>query len=396
MRVLMYGWEFPPKNKGGLGVACKGIVDGLLNHNVDIHLVLPNSESSNHGQLQITSTSEKIFSKTYIHSSLEPYSSTNSPKVSQTFHKVNESKEIYSQNLFEEVEKYKHSAGSLAKKVKHDVIHAHDWMTYPAAIKAKEHSGKPLVTHIHATEIDRCGKNPNPLIHEIEKLGFEHADKIIAVSEFTKKKIIEHYKIPAEKIEVVHNSIIKEFQDHQRTAYLKNKKNVLFLGRITMQKGPEYFIKAASRVLEIEPTVNFIMAGDGDMLGQMVTLSHELKIQDNIIFTGFLRGNDIDKAFQSADVFVMPSVSEPFGLVALEAIHNGTPVIMSKQSGVAETIPNSLKVDFWDTDEIANQILMTLKYQALSNELTKMSKHDLNRLSWHGQTKKIKDIYHTI
>lgn len=388
MRVLMYGWEFPPKNQGGLGVACEGIVKGLLNHGVNIHLVLPTAEGVSSQGFSITdlSTSSKKIS---INSSLKAYLN-----AAQYFEYVSTLKnKQYGRDIFEEVERYKLAAGSVAEKVEHDIIHAHDWLTYPAAIEAKRISGKPFVAHIHATEIDRSGENPHPVIFAIEKLAFETADKIIAVSEYTKRKIVHHYKIPGNKISVVHNAVTKEFKKVQTEHFSPDKKKVLFLGRITMQKGPEYFLYAAKKVLELEPETLFIMAGDGDMMGRMIHLAIDLGIHQNVLFTGFLRGTDIDRAFQSANLFVIPSVSEPFGIVALESIKNGTPVLISKQSGASEVIPNMLKVDFWDVDEMANKMIAALRYEPMTDDLKYLSRRDLEKLSWEKQGKKIKDIY---
>jgi glycosyltransferase involved in cell wall biosynthesis len=388
MRVLMYGWEFPPKNQGGLGVACEGIVKGLLNHGINVHLVLPTAEGVSTQGFSVTDISNSS-KKISIKSSLKAYLDT-----AQYLEYISTLKnKQYGRNIFEEVERYKTAAGSLAKEIEHDIIHAHDWLTYPAAMEAKRISGKPFVAHIHATEIDRSGENPHPAIFAIEKLAFEMADRIIAVSEYTKRKIVQHYKIPGNKISVVHNAVTKEFKKIQTEQFSPDKKKVLFLGRITMQKGPEYFLYAAKKVLELEPETLFIMAGDGDMMGRMIHLAIELGIHQNVLFTGFLRGTDIDRAFQSANLFVIPSVSEPFGIVALESIKNGTPVLISKQSGASEVIPNMLRVDFWDIDEMANKIIAALRYEPMTDDLKYLSGRDLEKLSWEKQGEKIKDIY---
>ncbi len=393
MKVLMYGWEFPPKNSGGLGVACHGIVHGLLDNNTEVNLVLPYMASQSQGKFQIINSSPTL-KKYRIASTISAYQT---PKTHlETYINNKNTGQLYSSDLFTEVKRYQHEAGSIAKDVDHDVIHAHDWMTYPAAIEAKKHSGKPFIAHIHATEKDRSGENPHPLIHQIEKMGFEHADQIIAVSEFTKQKIIEHYQVDPTKIVVIHNAVANKFAQRTTHQFRQGQNTVLFLGRITMQKGPEYYLGAAKRVLELEPQTNFLMAGSGDMMAQMINYSIELGIEKNVIFTGFLRGQDIDRAFQSADVFVMPSVSEPFGIAALEAIANGTPVIVSKQSGVNEVIPNMLNVDFWDTEEMANKIIAVLRNPALQNTLREHATHDLQSLDWSKQAKKIKDLYHNL
>lgn len=390
-KVLMFGWEFPPRNQGGLGVACHGIVNGLVEEGVKVHLVLPSAEGIKSSKFKIHDASKKLI-KVKIDSSLLAYCTP------ETYKSLVESENygIYGKDLFGEVERYKHKAGRFGAVVEHDIIHAHDWMTYPAAIEAKKYSGKPLVMHIHATEFDRSGVGLNQYIYEIEKMGFEHADKIIAVSEYTKQKVVEHYGIDPDKIVVIHNATTQKFSDMQVSDFNKDRKNVLFLGRVTMQKGPEYFVRAARKVVDFEPDVNFIMAGDGDMLGRVINEALDLGLEHHMIFTGFLRGEDVDKAFQNADLFVMPSVSEPFGLVALESIQNGTPVLVSNQAGVSEVIPNMLRVDFWDVDEMANKIIMALRYPEIREELTNRSKQDLAGHTWRKQASKIKDLYHTL
>lgn len=390
----MYGWEFPPHTQGGLGVACEGIVKGLLRHGVNVNLVLPSADPAAHTskeKLRIIGTSNN-FQQIKISSGLSPYQGAQEYVVNSVGKKMS----VYGSSLWEEVQRYAEKAGVLAQNINHDVIHAHDWMTYPAASMAKKHSNKAFIAHIHATEFDRSGDNPDPLIVELERLGFEAADKIIAVSAFTKEKIVKHYSIDPDKIVVIHNAVTKKIQKMQAVEFRTGRKTVLFLGRMTMQKGPEYFLQAAKKALEVEPHINFLMVGTGDMFSRMIHFAHELGIERHILFAGFLAGNDIDKAFQSAHLFVMPSVSEPFGIAALEAIKHGVPVIISHNAGVSEVIPNMLKVDFWDTDEMANKIVMALRYKVLTDELTTLARRDLGKLSWHQQAEKIKDLYHAL
>jgi len=254
----------------------------------------------------------------------------------------------------------------IAREEEHDIIHAHDWMTYQAAINAKKTSKKPLVVHLHATEFDRTGGNPDPRISHVEWQGLKEADKVITNSNYSKENIITHYKIPADKIDVVHWGI----DDAEIPKYdVKKDKTVLFLGRMTIQKGPDYFIEVAKKVLDYEPHTKFIVVGDGDMLPKIINRTAELDIADKVTFTGALAGDDVHKAFQTADLYVMPSVSEPFGLVALESLKNGTPILISKQSGVSEVIKNALKTDFWDLNEMTNKIVAVLRHQALQEEL---------------------------
>lgn len=267
-------------------------------------------------------------------------------------------------------------------------------MAYKAGINAKKATGKPLVVHIHATEFDRGGGNGvNQYVYDIEKEGFENADVICAVSNFTKNKIVEHYGVNPAKVKVVHNAV--EFTDFKEDIkkHKKDDKVVLFLGRITLQKGPEYFVHAAEKVLEKEPNTKFIVAGSGDMMPMMINLAAEKGLGSKMLFAGFLKGDDIDRAYKIADLYVMPSVSEPFGITPLEAMRNGTPVLMSKQSGVSEVVSHCLKVDFWDVEDMANKMLAALKYPALHNCLKENGSREIKKFSWNEPAKKCIDAY---
>ena len=312
-------------------------------------------------------------------------------------------KNFYGSDFFNEVLRYGHNAQKIAKKENFDIIHAHDWLSFPAGIAAKNISGKPLVVHIHATEFDRTGSNPNPVVYAIEKIGMEKADAVVAVSQFTKNKIIENYGIVPEKIKVVHNAINPNYFDQDTGSPntlldLKKagKKIVLFVGRITLQKGPDYLVRAAQKVLQFNPNVVFIMAGSGDMTRQIIEMAANMGIADKFLFAGFLQGNDLKKAYAAADLFVLPSVSEPFGLVALESLTLKTPILVSKQSGIAEIIQNALKVDFWDVDEIANKILACLTYQGLGATLQEESHKELKKVSWEKSAQKCVEIYNSL
>jgi glycosyltransferase involved in cell wall biosynthesis len=277
------------------------------------------------------------------------------------------------------------------------VIHAHDWLTYKAGINAKKISGKPLIVHVHATEFDRTGGNSiNQDVYRLEKEGMDYADKIITVSNYTKNMVVANYGIDPRKIEVVHNAV--EFTDFRwPDAKIKDGiKTVLFLGRITLQKGPDYFVYAAKRISDIYPNVRFIVVGSGDMQPFMIKKSAELGISDRMIFAGFMQGDDVDKAFQMADVYVMPSVSEPFGITPLEALRNHVPVIISKQSGVSEVLRNALKVDFWDIDEMTNKVVSVLKYSELHEELRDNGVDEVRKFSWDNPAGKCMDIYHNL
>lgn len=295
----------------------------------------------------------------------------------------------YGGDLFGDAERYARLCVALAVHEDFDVIHAHDWLTYPAGAAVARVTGKPLLVHVHSTEYDRSGDNINRACYEIERAGMHAADRVLAVSQLTRSICVDKYGVPEEKIDVVYNGIDRtDQQPPNGTEIEPNDKIVLFLGRITMQKGPEYFIAAAKRVLEKMDNVKFIVAGSGDMALRMVELAAAMGIGHKVLFTGFLRGKDVDRVFRLADCYVMPSVSEPFGLAALEAIHHDVPVILSKTAGAAEVLTHVLKVDFWDTDEMANKIVAVLRHPPLSQTLREHGRIELRRLTWSGAAEK--------
>ncbi len=410
----MFGWEFPPLVSGGLGTACAGLTKGLDNIGVDVTFVVPNSNkdiSNSHVNLviadQISAKDKKNnINIRVIDSLLIPYMGPEqyTKQINITNLKNSDGiknldgKSVYGKNLFQEVYRYSEKAKVISSDHNFDVIHCHDWMTYPAGINAKKVSGKPLVVHIHATEFDRTGGNPNQAIYNLELEGFREADRILAVSEFTKNRVVNNYGIDASKVQVVHNAV--EFNnktgDNESVKINRNDKIVLFLGRITLQKGPEYFLYAAKRVLEYDPNVKFVVAGSGDMEQFIIHKSEELGLSDNFIFKGFLKGSDIDDAYRMADLFVMPSVSEPFGITPLESMMNKTPVIISNQSGVSEVINHCLKVDFWDIDEMANKILGVLRFRELHNELRDHGSIEVNKFNWNEPASKCLAVYNEL
>ncbi len=285
----------------------------------------------------------------------------------------------------------------LCKDKRFDVIHSHDWMTYPAGMALARVTGKPLVTHIHSTEFDRSGEHVHQAVYDIERRGMHAAIRVIAVSQLTKGIVSERYGVDEKKVEVVYNGI--ESHDASRLNGMKIRpgdKIVLFLGRITMQKGPEYFIGAAKRVLEKVDNVKFLVAGSGDMARRMIELAAEMGIGSRVLFTGFLRGKDVERIFQMADLYVMPSVSEPFGIAPLEALVNGTPALISKQSGVSEVLTHALKVDFWDVDEMANKIVAVLRHPPLRQTLREHGEMDVRRLTWEGAAERCLQVYRSV
>jgi len=401
MKVLMFGWEFPPFNTGGLGTACYGLTRGLHKKGTEVVFVLPHADPSIKADFVkiMPADISKGIQKIGINSLIKGYMDSRSyyNEYQKNFIRFGNKKNsiVYGENLFEEVQRYAQKAKDVALLEDHDIIHAHDWMTYLAGIEAKKASGKPLVVHIHATEFDRTGDNPNQYVYDIEKKGFEFADKIVAVSKLTKNRVIKHYGIDPNKIEVVHNAV--DFNDNKFSQsdfkIKKDEKVVLFLGRITIQKGPDYFVYAAKKVLETNPNVKFIIAGSGDMEPFIIEKVAEMGIGDKVLFTGFLRGKDIDRAYQMANLYVMPSVSEPFGITPLEAMRNNTPVLISKQSGVSEVINHCLKVDFWDIDQLANKIISVLEYPELHECLVENGYNEVKKFNWEIPAEKCIQVY---
>lgn len=420
MKVLMFGWEFPPFISGGLGTACYGITEGLTEHDVDVVFVVPRMkgrrEKSSARMIDGSKVrlsegdSQKIIESLHIQpvdAFLIPYMTEASYREalkksvavqneddSEGEEKENKPWTHYGPDLYAEVFRYGKIARYIAKKESFDVIHVHDWMTIPAGIESKKETGKPLVVHIHALESDRSSGRINERIYGIEREGMVHADRVIVVSHYTKRKIVDQYGIPHSKISVVHNAVTHS-ELRQRYPIVKdpNSPCVLFLGRMTSQKGPEYFLEAARKILEKNDTIRFIMAGSGDMLDDLKKKTIQLRIQKNVSFTGFLRGADVEEAYAMSDLYVMPSVSEPFGISALEAIMYDVPVIVSKRSGVCEIMSNCPKVDFWNTDELAEKIMTILENDDLRNEIVTKCKDELKHINWKIAGEKIIHVY---
>jgi glycosyltransferase involved in cell wall biosynthesis len=303
---------------------------------------------------------------------------------------------MYGSDLVGDSERYATLVVAMARGEDFDVIHAHDWLTYPAGVALAKVTGKPLVVHVHSTEFDRAGSNVNQRVYDIERAGMQAADQVVAVSQLTRTICVSRYGVAASKVHVVHNGVDREESQPAGDVKIESgDKLVLFLGRITMQKGPEYFIAAAKRVLEKVQNVKFVLAGSGDMAERMIELAANIGIGHKVIFTGFLRGKDVQRVFDMADCYVMPSVSEPFGIAALEAIHHDVPVILSKQSGAAEVLTHALKVDFWDIDEMANKIVAVLRHPPLSQTLREHGEFELRRLTWDGAAAKCVEVYET-
>ena len=395
----MFGWEFPPFNSGGLGVACEGLSKALSSSGIDLTFVLPFKIpiSISWCRFVFANESDEFIDDEKITSLFSGYQS----------HTINtcagEKKyglpSAISNSLMARVRAYTLKAGTIAKKNKHDVIHAHDWLTYPAGIAAKETSGKPLVVHVHATEFDRSGSDSvNKEIFDIEREGFRQADAIVTVSDWTKKKVVDKYGIPAKKVKVVHNGI--EFKDnasiieHNLDKLKKDgNKIVLFVGRITLQKGPDYFVDMAEKVLMYEPNTFFVVSGSGDMEGEMIRKVANRGLSNKFIFCGFLRDKDLARVYRAADMFVMPSVSEPFGLVPLEAMSSDIPVLVSKESGVSEVLSTALKSHFWDIDDMADKVVSVLRHKKLSNHLSVNGREEVKTIHWKKAANSLIELY---
>lgn len=426
MKVLMFGWEFPPHISGGLGTASFGLTRGMSTiPGLDIIFVVPKAYGDEDqskmrligaGDVSLD-TKRMSFSSllgdiSYIevNSKLIPYHSPEEYEtlVNKAEHKnkkfihTNLGGKIvfsggYGQNLYDEIANYALVASQIAMENEHDIIHAHDWLTYPAGIAAKNTSGKPLVIHVHATDFDRSGGSVNPTVFEIEKQGMHLADKIIAVSNLTRNTIIEKYGIDASKVTTVYNAV-EPLAAKDKIAMKRgiNDKVVTFLGRVTLQKGPEYFIQAAEKVLRKMENVRFVMAGSGEMLERMIHWTASMGITDRFHFTGFLKGDDVFRMFSISDVYVMPSVSEPFGISPLEAMQSNVPVVISNQSGVAEILKYAIKTDFWDVDAMADAIYGLLNYPSLSETFIKYGKAEVDNMKWENSAKNVYSIYNEL
>ena len=440
MRVFMLGWEFPPLISGGLGTACYGLTKSLSRQQVEITFVLPkpvSGEFPEHMNIVAPQAAAAAYgdrspdsvSSTYTYTQDVDFENVTFKAVPAQFHSPypdslqmdaqtqhassiisklsqkigmsttqgsghtngnsggsshNGAGNNYQGDLIQDANRYASLCVDLAKDQEFDVIHAHDWLTFPAGIAVSKATGKPLVVHVHSTEVDRAGAIGSH-IYQVEREGVHYADRVIAVSHYTRSILQRRYDISPDKIDVIYNGIepqIKTLPCSPRSSIKNADKIVLYLGRITMQKGPEYFIEAAEKVLTKIDNVKFVMAGSGDMIESVVKLAAAAGIAHKILFTGFLNGDAVKKIYQMADLYVMPSVSEPFGIAPLEAISHDVPVIISKQSGVSEVIRHALKVDFWDTDEMANKIISVLKHPPLGRTLRKNAEDEVKQLTW--------------
>ena len=435
MRVFMLGWEFPPFISGGLGTACYGLTKAMSSIGTDIMFVLPRPVAtpfSTHvklvspragSSLALPSTEfrldefDRVTFRAVNAALTDPYQTDDDyirrrqaeqlrlaghtpvePAAGETYappRTPGAAGANYAGDLFNEVQRYASLAAEIARGESFEVVHAHDWMTFPAGLAVAGIKGVPLVVHVHSTEFDRAGANIDQRIYDIERRGMHGAIKVIAVSYLTKNLITHHYGVNGDKVEVVYNAIDVNGNgfDEEQYKIHKDEKIVLFLGRITMQKGPEYFLAAAKKVLEVMDNVKFVMAGSGDMIRRTIEMAAAMGIGHKVLFTGFLRGGDVEKVFKMADLYVMPSVSEPFGIAPLEAMSHDVPVIISKQSGVAEMLTHALKVDFWDINEMANKIIAVLRHPPLASTLRQHGSFEVRRLSWTDSARACVQVY---
>lgn len=412
----MFGWEFPPHILGGLGTASYGLTKGMHeNGNMDITFVIPKPwGDEERGFANIVGANSvpvawRDVNMDYVQSRIgnvmDPqlyFDLRNHIYADFNYMGTNDLGCIefsgrYPDNLLEEINNYSIVAGVIARTIPCDVIHSHDWLTYPAGIHAKQVTGKPLVIHVHATDFDRSRGNVNPTVFSIEKDGMNNADHIITVSNLTRQTVIEKYGISPDKVTTVHNAV-EPLNEEIRSIKMKKGKDkvVTFLGRITMQKGPEYFVEAAAKVLQKTHNVRFVMAGSGDMMEKMIHLAADRDIADRFHFTGFLKGRQVYEMLAASDVYIMPSVSEPFGISPLEAMQMGVPSIISKQSGCAEILENVIKIDYWDINAMADAIYSIIKYPAMYNHLRDRGLAEIDTIQWKKAGAKVIDIYHKV
>ena len=412
----MFGWEFPPHILGGLGTASYGLTKGMHNcGNMDITFVIPKpygDEEKGFANIigaNSTPVAWRDVDYDYVANRLgkvmDPqlyFQLRDHIYADFNYMRLNDLGCIefsgrYPDNILEEINNYSIVAGVIARTVPCDVIHSHDWLTYPAGIHAKNVTGKPLVIHVHATEFDRSRGKPNPTVFGIEKDGMNNADHIITVSDLTRRTVIEKYGIDPAKVTTVHNAVIPLSDEILNLPKRESKDKVItFLGRITMQKGPEYFVEAAAKVLQKNKNVRFVMAGGGDMEAAMIRLAAKRDIADRFHFTGFLRGKEVYQMFKDSDVYVMPSVSEPFGISPLEAMEMGVPSIISKQSGCAEILNNVIKTDYWDIDAMADAMHSIITNPALHKTLSEDGIEEIKGITWEKAGKKVIDIYNQV
>ena len=415
MKALMFGWEFPPHILGGLGTASYGLTRGMAQQkDLEITFVIPKPYGDeDQSFLKIIGACNvpvvwKENSWDHVNNRIGHIMHPDEyfwyrDHIRYDFRRIGtnelgciEFSGRYPDNLIQEIGNYEAVAGVLAHSLTFDVIHSHDWLTYPAGIFAKQITGKPLVIHVHATDFDRSRGQVNPTVYAIEKRGMDIADHIICVSNLTRNTVIEKYHQDPRKVSTVHNAVDPSPNVEEFVKTPRKEKLVTFLGRITMQKGPEYFVETAARVLQRTKNVRFVMAGSGDMMNAMIDLAAARGITDRFHFPGFLKGKQVTQMLADSDVYMMPSVSEPFGISPLEAMQVGTPSIISKQSGCAEILEHAIKTDYWDIDAMADAIYSIVEYPAIYETLSREGRNEVNQITWDKAGLKVRDIYNAV
>ena len=431
MRVLFITWEFPPLISGGLGTACHGMVKGLLRTGVEVELVLPTSraayfpmrepEDADSPVVRLLEPQPELMvaleETTEVKERMELVGLASRPETYLTpgfsfpgfWNTVRESftttkevlfstvlENLYGESdLFKKVQELTGKAATLAEKLTFDLIHVHDWLTFPLGLVLKELTGKPLVAHIHATEFDRTGGVGDERIHRLEYAGLSGADLILSVSRYTAQMVTDRYQIPAEKIRVVHNAHSISAKSHIKQRIFRGPL-VLFLGRITLQKGPDYFLEVAKRVLAVHPETRFVMAGAGDMMTGVLHKSAAARLGPHFLFTDFLNRRQVNQILRAADIFIMPSVSEPFGIVPLEAMAHGAAAIISKQSGVAEVLDSAFKIDFWDVEKMAEVVIGLIEDPEKRKALGEAGREEVLSIQWDEAAEKIRNAYREV
>lgn len=405
-RVFMIGWEYPPHNSGGLGVACDGLTRALASQNTQIFFTLPYSHTGNVKHLSLMGCYDPNWADRHsglvthppfsVYDSVEFVHASSSGADSAQVFDSSDLRALPTSELDARVSEYATIVAAEEKRLdkKIDVIHAHDWMSFPAAIKIKKNSNKPIVAHVHSTEFDRVPHGQgSQFIHQVEYEGLMAATHIIAVSAFTKRLLVRQYSVDPKKVSVVHNGIDPLILPKQDVSFAKNRPVVVFMGRLTMQKGGEYFLQLAQRLLQEVPNALFVVAGNGDMYHELLFRAAYDRLSAHVLFSGFVRDTQRELLLNRADVFVMPSLSEPFGLVALEAAQRHTPVVVSKQSGVAEVLPSAVQIDFWDIEKMVSEISLLIKDKDLSNHKVQSQLEDISQVTWSTAASKVRNIY---
>jgi len=399
--VFMVGWEYPPHNSGGLGVACEGLTEALALQNTQIYFTLPYQHSQTLGHVKMISCVDDCWQTPTARPPFLAYDSTpvNLPHETPTWD-VASLQALPQSELEHRVDEYATVVANQAQTVSFDLVHGHDWMTFPAATQVADESGKPFIAHVHSTEFDRIPSGyGSAFIHQTEYEGLQRADKIIVVSYYTKHILVNRYGVDARKVEVIHNGItpiVPQPLSAQAATFATRRPLVVFMGRLTSQKGPDHFIEVAQEVLKQQPDTLFVIAGQGDLYHQLLLTTAGQQLTASMLFTGFLRGQEREQLLDRADIFVMPSLSEPFGIVALEAAQRHTPVIVSKTAGVSEVMPSALTVDFWDSAKMSSTIVELLQNRQLRQRQTTAQLQELESVTWSKAAIDIKKLYRRV